>query len=768
MNTDDSAFQVVFQEEMAQWIIPRRRRESPPGASDTSPDGYHPRVDNGLVGLALSGGGIRAATFALGVLQRLGRLGILRFVDILSTASGGGYLGASWSSLTADSPVKSGPGSNPSGSAAPGALGADGYEYGSGINNFPFKFVGNAENPDRQIFDRESDAVRHLRAHGNWLAPHIGLFDVWTWVAITRYVVSTVINLALIPVPWVLGVMGLTMLVPQEWWDRQTPLESPIAFYMWVVPLLLFAVFSLFIWARTPKVSISGSEIKHPLYWLQKTSLVLAIGWIVAALFILALGFLYTKLPGILAEMTGLSLATLIGVAGAIYRFFGGEVSGGVANRKGDGLKKAAGFLLGIAGYLALGGLFLATYYALDSSFFSDLLERRPIPKGVIFMTAGAFAVAAGMLFMPVRRFLNFFSLQALYRRGLRKAYILRAVREEEARGSGDDVVPRGREEFLLSELKKGDEPPDMPYHLIGTAINTSGDTQLQRLGRKSDGFVLAHLYSGSRVTRYWPTATSRALKGMSLSEAMAISGAAQSPNMGHATTTSMAILMALFNVRIGSWIHNPNEDAQGRRTWRPLVWFWLKELFGAASAEDRYVYLTDGGHFDNSGIYELLKRRCKYILAVDASADIGNLATVARLARIDLGVQIDINLEPLKYGSPAKLSEQAFVVGRVKYSSVQDDSETDGVLVWIPTVMTRGQKPDVVRYAEEDSVFPFHPTGDQFYDQVQFEAYRQLGHTAVGIAFPDRLVEKEPITRGSLEQVLEDMLKQAPTQLAR
>ena len=645
---------------------------------------------------------------------------------------------------------------------------ADHYKYGSGINNFPFKFVGNAENPDRQIFDRESDAVRHLRAHGNWMAPQLGLFDVWTWVAFTRYVASTVINLALIPVPWVLGVMGLTMFVPNDWWDRQDPLGSPIAFYMWVVPLLLLAIFSLFIWARTPKVNVSGAEIKHPLYWLQKSSLVLAIGWILAALFILALDVAYAELPDIVAEITGLSLVSLLGVAGAIYLFFRGEVSGGVADRKGGALKKITGFLLGIAGYLALGGLLLVAYYALDSSFFSDLMERRPIPRGVIFMTVGAFAVAAGMLFMPVRQFLNFFSLQALYRRGLRKAYILKAAREEERPGFGQDVVPRGQENLLLSELKKGDEPPDMPYHLIGTAINTSGDTDLQRLGRRSDGFVLAHLYSGSRVTGYWRTTTSGAFKALSLSEAMAISGAAQSPNMGRSTTTSMAILMALFNVRIGSWIRNPDEDKQRLRTWRPLVWFWLKELFGAASAEDRFVYLTDGGHFDNSGIYELLKRRCKYILAVDASADLGNLATVARLARIDLGVQIDINLEPLKYGSPTRLSEQAFVVGRVKYPPIQGDTETEGVLVWIPTVMTRGQKPDVVRYAEEDPVFPFHPTGDQFYDQVQFEAYRQLGHTAVGVAFPDKLVEEEPITRDRLEQVVEGMRGQVSRQLSR
>ena len=300
-----------------------------------------------------------------------------------------------------------------------------------------------------------------------------------------------------------------------------------------------------------------------------------------------------------------------------------------------------------------------------------------------------------------------------------------------------------------------------MPYHLIGTAVNTSGDTQLRRLGRRSDGFVLAHIYSDSKVTGYAPTATSRALKNISLGEAMTIFDATRSPNRGRATTTSMAILMALFNVRIGSWIRNPDDERRKPASWRPLVWYWFKELLGMASSEDSFIYLTDGGHFDNSGIYEPLKRRCKYILAVDASADIGNLATVARLARADLGVQLDIDLAPLEYGLPTQRSERRFVVGRIKYPPVRDDADTAGVLVWIPTVLTRGQKPDVVRYAEKDTAFPFHSVGDHLYDQVQFEAYRQLGHTAAGSAFPDELLQCAPLTRERLERLFDDLWAQ-------
>ena len=100
-------------------------------------------------------------------------------------------------------------------------------------------------------------------------------------------------------------------------------------------------------------------------------------------------------------------------------------------------------------------------------------------------------------------------------------------------------------------------------------------------------------------------------------------------------------------------------------------------------------------------------------------------------------------------------------MVGRLKYPPVQGDTEIEGVLIWIPTVMTQGQKPDVVRHAEKDPAFPFDPTGDQLYDQVQFEAYRQLGHTAAGVVFPDKLVEDEHLTRSRLEEVFERLLRQ-------
>ena len=175
-------------------------------------------------------------------------------------------------------------------------------------------------------------------------------------------------------------------------------------------------------------------------------------------------------------------------------------------------------------------------------------------------------------------------------------------------------------------------------------------------------------------------------------------------------------------------------------------------------------MYLRDAGHFHTSAIYELLKRRCKYILAVDASSDIGNLATVARLARIDFGIQMDVDLAPFTPAPAGGVSELPYVVARVKYPPVRADRETEGVLVWISTARTPGQKPDVVRYGETNPDFPFVSTGDQFFDQSQFESYRQLGHTAAGVLATDANLGELGSTRVGLERALDRLLAEHST----
>ena len=80
---------------------------------------------------------------------------------------------------------------------------------------------------------------------------------------------------------------------------------------------------------------------------------------------------------------------------------------------------------------------------------------------------------------------------------------------------------------------------------------------------------------------------------------------------MSYHTRPAVAALLSIFNVRLGWWTGTP----RNRTCWKeyaPGIWYLLAELFAHATDSDRYVYLSDGGHFENLGIYELIRRRVR------------------------------------------------------------------------------------------------------------------------------------------------------------
>jgi hypothetical protein len=180
----------------------------------------------------------------------------------------------------------------------------------------------------------------------------------------------------------------------------------------------------------------------------------------------------------------------------------------------------------------------------------------------------------------------------------------------------------------------------------------------------------------------------------------------------------------------------------------------YAKELFGLASRDDRHVYLSDGGHFENQGLYELIRRRCKFILAVSADVEdtasedsMGNLATAVRLVRVDFGAEIVMDaLQPLWRDPKTGTVASYFAVGRIRYPGPRggqsQDGESTGHLIYIKTgVKLSGLSPDILRYWRGNPRFPYDSTMDQQYDQPQFESYRQLGYLAgqaVGLALSD------------------------------
>ena len=223
---------------------------------------------------------------------------------------------------------------------------------------------------------------------------------------------------------------------------------------------------------------------------------------------------------------------------------------------------------------------------------------------------------------------------------------------------------------------------------------------------------------------------------GPNLGLAMGISGAAASPNMGSYTSAPVGFLMTLFDVRLGQWLGNP----RSRRTWQQPtpnlgLAYLLNELFGGTDDEAAYVYLSDGGHFENMALYELVKRRCGLIIVCDAEADdcygFTGLGNAIRKCRIDLGIDIDLDVTDITPAEAGKSSKKHCAVGEIHYETV-DPNAPSGTIVYFKASLTGDESTDVVEYKKGHQTFPHETTADQWFTESQFESYRELGYHEV------------------------------------
>jgi hypothetical protein len=200
---------------------------------------------------------------------------------------------------------------------------------------------------------------------------------------------------------------------------------------------------------------------------------------------------------------------------------------------------------------------------------------------------------------------------------------------------------------------------------------------------------------------------------------------------MGYHSSPLVSFLLTLFNARLGAWLGNPG--AAGERTYRrdapgcsliPLV----KELFGLTDENRDYVYLSDGGHFDNTGIYEMVRRRCRIILVSDAGCDpkfaFEDLGNAVRKVRIDLGVSIE--LEKMRLYPRAGGGTSAYcAMGNIRYDRM---GGKPGILFYLKPALGAQEPIDVRNYATTSPPFPHESTSDQWFSETQFESYRMLG----------------------------------------
>ncbi len=340
---------------------------------------------------------------------------------------------------------------------------------------------------------------------------------------------------------------------------------------------------------------------------------------------------------------------------------------------------------------------------------------------------------------------INLFSLGGMYRMRLMRAF-LGASNGKRQPDPFTNFDPKDTP--LMRELNHS---PGAPLHIINTTLNLVGTKDTAWSQRRAESFTFSSVHSGGWRVGYVPAANYGGPGGTTLASAMSISGAAFNPNMGYQSSPILSLLMTFFCLRLGVWLPNPARPAPGKLlsfgatgqdffakggpsfALLPLV----AEAFGLTDDKYRWVELTDGGHFENLALYEMVMRRCKHIIVVDAGADpkcqFEDLGNAIRKIHIDLGVPIRLK-EDLKMRAGMKRGNKYCVVGEIDYGCVDTPptgasrDSLKGTLVYIKAGLNGSEPADILQYAYTHPTFPHEGTGNQFYNESQFESYRHLG----------------------------------------
>ena len=346
-------------------------------------------------------------------------------------------------------------------------------------------------------------------------------------------------------------------------------------------------------------------------------------------------------------------------------------------------------------------------------------------------------AAVVGVLLLADRMDINEFSLNAFYRSRLSRCY-LGATRLPGERRPQNFTGFDEKDDLRMADL--GGTAPAGPLHLVNCALNLGGSTDLALHTRHSASFTVSPYATGSnymtselsgvrtpigyRITRAYGGVAGQPTVG----QAISVSGAAASPNMGYHTSPVMAFLLTVFNVRLGWWFPNPRmSTAESSSPWCSLRYLFM-ELFGGANDKSKFLMISDGGHFENLAAYELVRRKCRVIIISDAECDpdlhFEGLGTLIRMCEVDFGARIILDVGAIRRNAGADWSGSRSAVGPVVYGG----GTPDGVLIYLKASMTGLEDTAVLQYKDAHPVFPHESTADQFYGEDQFESYRRLG----------------------------------------
>ena len=355
---------------------------------------------------------------------------------------------------------------------------------------------------------------------------------------------------------------------------------------------------------------------------------------------------------------------------------------------------------------------------------------------------------------LSLRVDINEFSLHHLYRNRLIRCFLgaSNPARKSQPFTGFCDEDDLELKAFAPSQLPRDGMSYRGPYHIINAALNLVAGKELAWQKRKAASFIFTPRFCGYELPNleaprspsskdpkppsngcYRPTSKYASDDGgISLGTALAISGAAASPNMGYHSSPPLAFLLTVFNVRLGWWIGNPVQSKWKKPGPRFGLKYLVQELFGLAGAESNFVYVSDGGHFENLGLYELVRRRCRLIVACDAAQDraftFDDLGSAIRKCYADFGIEIEMDVNPIRPREDSNRSLRRCAIGTIHYERVDRDA-TPGTLVYLKASLTGDEPTDLLSYHSRNPDFPHQSTADQWFDESQFESYRKLGH---------------------------------------
>ena len=823
---------------------------------DKPPVEWQPGKVTKVVGLALSGGGVRSAAFSLGALQALNQHGVIDNVDYLSTVSGGGYVG--------------------------GAMVATMTKTGG---EFVFG-TGKRRDIPAAADIRDTAAVGQIRNYSNFLIP-FGIRDVLTSVAIVLRGLTA--NLGFI-IPVLLIAAAVTIWANPDVKNLKRPDIFgwdlgwiPFEHFGITLVAALLGLFLFFLWAlfrsllpqdersefRTsqrdvgtrqriagilPRIAVVYLLVTAVIFFAELQPFVLSelfaatpapgaeapgggiftaavstwVGRIAAATApIAAIVMFFRKQVGAMASDTaersgiraflavaiargavwvaGAALPLILWVAYLHLSYWGitrdtpppppvaaceaQTISGEISFSTPAG--SVAGELsgnLGLEGALPCGpkaSVFepppaplypkLAHAPELIQSLAADLKPLHEQPVALAYAAIGIVFLTLAYLHRA-----NANSLHRLYRDRLSKAFFF----DPRYRAKAELDRSRARDFLPIDSMKLHEiSTRDAPYLLINTTLNIQGSDIANRRGRNGEFFLFSPLFTGSVATCYARTeAMEKTAPDLDFPTAIAVSGAAASANMGSKSVRALTPTLALLNVRLGYWLENPRYLATGgsASAMRKVRVYLYNEITGRLFEDTDLVYLTDGGHIENLGIYELLRRKCELIVVVDGEEDhdmrFTSFITLQRYARIDFGVRIDLPWEAIgattrdwmgvgsarkpKPPEGRKVSKGPHIaVGKIDYGA-----GLMGTLVYVKSSLT-GDESDYIRdYARRYPTFPHESTGDQFFSEEQFEVYRALGfHAMYGFLAKDANV----MVADSVLRAAEGQAKATPTKKA-